>query len=467
MSIIKNKNTIVRYHSCKSLNDSLSALDYAFKNSDPERLVSESIHVGSNMQITDINNKIHKFDLPDTASTLVVSVGKASEKMLVGFFDKMRDRIKKTILIIPVGYVLEKNNFELLDSATVIQSSHPIPNVQSTLAARKVVEELQNGKGIRLIVFLISGGSSSLMVSPIDGINLMDKKIINKLLITSGANIREINVVRKHLSTIKGGKILLRIDPNTPVISLILSDVVGDHLDTIGSGLTSSDRTTFKEALSILNNYFILARNSESIRKIKVVLESGNRSEIPETLKPKEFRSRNVTNIIIGNNSNFCRLIQEYFKNQGYSTNYMGSNYGIPMNDFIKIASKIINTQYVSKTCIILGGEVTNTLSSRKIGIGGRNQEAICHMLQVIRKCDLLDFSFICIGTDGIDGNSSSAGGFITPKTIELLKGKKLDVNYYLRTSNSNVLLTKLRSNIDTGYTGANFNDVYLFVRNS
>ena len=162
MSIIKNKNTIVRYHSCKSLNDSLSALDYAFKNSDPERLVSESIHVGSNMQITDINNKIHKFDLPDTASTLVVSVGKASEKMLVGFFDKMRDRIKKTILIIPVGYELEKNNFELLNSATVIQSSHPIPNVQSTLAARKVVEELQNRKGIQLIVFLISGGSSSL-----------------------------------------------------------------------------------------------------------------------------------------------------------------------------------------------------------------------------------------------------------------------------------------------------------------
>ncbi len=467
MSIIRNKNTIVRYHNCKSLNDSLGALDYAFKYSDPERLVSESIHVDSSMQITDINNKIHKFDLPDKASTLVISVGKASEKMLVGFFNKMRDRIKKTILIIPVGYVLEKNNFELLDNATVIQSSHPIPNVQSTLAARKVVEELQNRKGIQLIVFLISGGSSSLMVSPIEGINLMDKKIINKLLITSGANIREINIVRKHLSQIKGGKILRRIDPYIPVIGLILSDVVGDHLDTIGSGLTSSDRTTFKEALSILNNYFILDRKSKSIRKVKVVLESGDRSEIPETLKPKEFRSRNVTNIVIGNNSNFCRLIQECFKKRGYSTNYMGSNYGISMNDFIKIASKIINTKHKPKTCIILGGEVTNTLSGRKIGIGGRNQEAICHMLQVIRKCDLLDFSFICIGTDGIDGNSSSAGGFITPKTIELLKSKKLDVNYYLRNNNSNVLLTKLHSNIDTGYTGANFNDVYLFVRNN
>ena len=108
MSIIRNKDTIVRYHNCKSLSDSLSALDYAFKNSDPERLVSESIHVDSNIQISDINNKIHKFDLPDKASTLVVSVGKASEKMLVGFFDKMRDRIKKTILIIPVGYVWKK-----------------------------------------------------------------------------------------------------------------------------------------------------------------------------------------------------------------------------------------------------------------------------------------------------------------------------------------------------------------------
>ena len=145
----------------------------------------------------------------------------------------------------------------------------------------------------------------------------------------------------------------------------------------------------------------------------------------------------------------------------------MGSNYGISMNDFIKIASKIINTKHEPKTCVILGGEVTNTLSGRKIGIGGRNQEAICHMLQLIRNSDPLDFSFICIGTDGIDGNSSSAGGFITPKTIELLKSKKLDVNYYIRSNNSNVLLTKLRSKIDTGYTGANFNDVYLFVRNN
>ena len=99
-----------------------------------------------------------------------------------------------------------------------------------------------------------------------------------------------------------------------------------------------------------------------------------------------------VTNIIIGNNSNFCRLIQQCFKKRGYSTNYMGSDYGISMNDFIKIASKIINTKPEPKTCIILGGEVTNMLSGRKIGIGGRNQEAICHMLQVIRKCDLLIF---------------------------------------------------------------------------
>ena len=466
MSIIRNKDTIIRYHNCKSLSDSLTALDYAFKYSDPERLVSESINIASNLQLSGINNRIHQFDLPDRASTLVVSVGKASEKMLVGFINKMKDRIKKSILIIPIGYSIEKINFELLDNTIVIQSSHPIPNVQSTLAARKVVKELQNSKSIQLIVFLISGGSSSLMVSPIEGINLTNKKIINKMLITSGANIEEINIVRKHLSQIKGGKILRRIPPSTPVIALILSDVVGDHLDTIGSGLTSSDRSTFKDALSILNNYITLNSKSESIRKAKVVLESGVRSQIPETMKPKEFSSRQVTNIIIGNNSNFCILIQECFKKWGYFTNYMGSNYGISMNDFIKVASGIINTKHEPKTCIILGGEVTNTLSGRKMGIGGRNQEAICQLLQIIRNNDLHDFSVICIGTDGIDGNSPSAGGFIAPRTIELLKSKKLDVNYFIKSNNSNVLLTKLRSRIDTGYTGANFNDVYLFVKN-
>ncbi len=466
MSIIRNKDTIIRYHNCKSISDSLNALDYAFKYSDPESLVSDSIHLGSDVQITDINNNIHKFNLPGKNSTLVISVGKASEKMLVGFLNKMSDRIKKTILIVPLGYELRKKNLELLEYSTVIHSSHPIPNRKSTFAARKVVEELQNRKGIQLIVFLISGGSSSLMVSPIEGINLVDKKTINKLLITSGANIREINIVRKHISQIKGGKILRWIDPYTPVIGLILSDVVGDHLDTIGSGLTSSDTSSFKEALSILKNYLILDHKSESISKVKGILESGIRSEIPETLTPKEYRSRNVTNIIIGNNSKFCRLIQECFRKRGYSTNYMGSNYGISMNDFIKLASKIIKSSLKPKTCIILGGEVTNTLTGRKIGIGGRNQEAICEMLQEIKRYDLLDFSVLCIGTDGIDGNSASAGGLIAPKTIELLESKKLDVNYYLRNNNTNVLLTKLRSTIDTGYTGSNFNDVYLFVRN-
>jgi glycerate 2-kinase len=467
LSIIKNKDTILRYHNCKSLRDSLAALDYAFKYSDPERLISQSIQVNSDMQITDTNDRVHKFDLPDKGSTLVVSVGKASEKMLMGFYDKMSDRIMKTLLIIPIGYVLEKNSLEILNNATVIRSSHPIPNVKSTLAAQKVVEELQNRKGVKLIVFLISGGSSSLMVSPIEGISLVDKKIINKLLITSGASIREINIVRKHLSQIKGGKILRLIEPYIPVIGLILSDVIGDHLDTIGSGLTSSDNSTFKEALSILNNYCLLDRSTETNRKVKAVLELGIRSEIPETLKSKEYHSRNVTNIIVGNNSNFCRLIQENFKKRGYFTNYLGSNYGIPINDFIKIASKIINTQLGPKTCAILGGEVTNKLSGQKVGIGGRNQEAICRMLQLVKNSKLLDFSILCIGTDGIDGNSSSAGGFIAPKTIELLNNKKLNINYYLRNNNSNVLLTKLHSIIDTGYTGTNFNDVYLFVNNN
>ena len=465
MGIIKNKDTILRYHNCKSLRDSLTALDYAFKYCDPQRLVNQSLSVNSDVQITDMNNRVHKFDLPSNESTLVISVGKASEKMLVGLVAKMSDRIKKTILIVPVGYVMHKKNFEILDETMIVHSSHPIPNIESALAARKVVKELQNKKGIELIVFLISGGASSLIVSPIKGITLADKKIINRLLITSGANIREINIVRKHLSQIKGGKILREIDPSTPVIGLILSDVVGDHLDTIGSGLTASDRSSFKDALSILNKYSILDRKSKSIKKIKVVLESGIRSEIPETLKPKEFRSRDVTNIIIGNNSRFCQLVQEYFEMQGYFTNYMGSNHGISVTDFIKIASKIINTKLQPKMCILLGGEVTNKISDRKIGIGGRNQEAICNMLQLLKNFDPYDFSIICIGTDGIDGNSTSAGGFISSKTIELLKRKNFDVDYYLRSKNSNVLLTKLHSIINTGYTGANFNDVYLFVR--
>lgn len=465
MSIIKNKNTILKYHKFKSIHDSFNALEFAFWNSSPDKLVQQSIYLDSSISITDIYENVKSFEVPNEKSVLVISVGKASEKMLIGLLHKIGNKVNRSLLIIPENYILGRENIKLLGNTQIVRSSHPVPSANSIIASRRIIGELKKMNDIKLVIFMISGGSSSLIVSPIEGISLTEKKIINKLLITSGADIREINIVRKHLSRIKGGKILRLINPKIKIIGIILSDVVGDFLDTIGSGLTSADASSFKDANNILEKYCIYDSHLKSIGRIKYVLNLGMKSKLPETLKIDEFRLRDVHNFVIGSNAKFCKFLIHYFKKAGYDTLYLGSHYNNSTSEFKKEALKIINFMK-EKSCVLIGGELTNVISNKSIGIGGRNQEAVCFLLNDLKEFNSDDYTIICIGTDGIDGNSNAAGGFITPMTIDLLKRQNINIDYFIQSKNSNLLLTKLRSTITTGYTGTNFNDVYLLVRN-
>ena len=467
MDFIKNRALLLRYHKFKSLEDSLDALEFAFKYCSPEILVNASIELDSKIRITEINGKMHAFPLPRSRSILAISVGKASEKMLSGLINKMGDRIVKGILIVPKGYRVKKKQRYFLPSVSIIQSSHPIPNTKSILASKLVIRELQDLDNIELVIFLISGGSSSLMVSPMPGLTLSDKREINRMLILCGADIHEINVVRKHLSQIKGGKILRFLKPRRKVISLILSDVIGDDLSTIGSGLTYYDNSSFKDAISILRKYSIVEDQSDSVRKVSDVLEKGIGANSLETMKLKEFRSLHTDNFIIGNNSKFCQKIICYLNSLGYEVYYKGSNLNLNTTEFSKFAKELLNQLNRGNTAILVGGEVTNVIDKSNYGIGGRNQELICRMIELIASLDSSDYCIICIGTDGIDGNSKSAGGLLSPSTFKYLKIKGLDVNNFIESHNSNILLKNLHSTIETGYTGTNFNDVYLFVRSS
>lgn len=467
MGFIKNRALLLRRHKFKSLKDSLDALEFAFKYCSPEILVNTSIELDSNIRITEINGKMHAFPLPRSRSILAISVGKASEKMLSGLINKMGDRIVKGILIIPKGYQVKKKQQSFSPSVSIIQSSHPIPNTKSILASKLVIRELQDLDNIELVIFLISGGSSSLMVSPMPGLTLSDKRDLNRMLILCGADIHEINVVRKHLSQIKGGKILRFLKPRRKVISLILSDVIGDDLSTIGSGLTYYDNSSFKDAISILHKYSIVEDQSDSVRKVLDVLEKGIGANSIETMKLKEFRCLHTDNLIIGNNSKFCQKIICYLNSLGYEVDYKGSNLNLNTTEFSKFAKEILNQLNRDNTAILVGGEVTNVIDKSKYGIGGRNQESICKMIESIAPLDSSDYCIICIGTDGIDGNSKSAGGLLSPSTFKYLKIKRLDVNDFIESHNSNTLLKNLHSTIETGYTGTNFNDVYLFIRSS
>ena len=469
MNIIKNKKSLFKYHNFKSVTDSINALEYAFYNARPDKIVKEKIYLSSSLTVFDINNYCKTFDLANVNSIYVISVGKASVKMLKAIYDIFNMTIKRSILIMPKGQSWDVQYFEKSfiekEKITVIKSSHPIPDNNSLKASKRVIELIKEAKRNDLIIFLISGGASSLMVSPLKPLKLQDKITVNQYLLTCGANIREINIVRKHLSNIKGGNILKNIDDECCVISLILSDVVGDYLNTIGSGLTSFDESTFLNSKCIFDKYCLSNNGDVSLKRALETINLGIKSKIPETLKHKDFMKKDVSNFIIGNNTGFCNLIVQYLKSLGYEMKYLCLNYDNQILEFIDESKKIVKDYLKKNSCVLIGGEITNAIIKKNIGKGGRNQESLCHLLNFFCNCKIEDFSVIFIGTDGIDGNSKAAGGLISPKTIDILKKRHIDVCDYLNRHDSFNLLLQLNSNIYTGYTGTNFNDVYLFVR--
>ncbi len=469
MNIIKNKKFLFKYHNYKSVIDSINALEYAFFHASPDKIVKEKIYLSSSLTVFDVNNYCKTFDLAKVKSIYVISVGKASVKMLKAIYDIFNVTIKRSILIMPKGQIFDvqycKKNFIDSEKITVIKSSHPIPDINSLKASKKVIDLLKEAKENDLIIFLISGGASSLMVSPLNTLNLQDKKTINQYLLSCGANIREINTVRKHLSNIKGGNILKNIVDECCVISLILSDVVGDDPNTIGSGLTIFDESTFLNSRCIFDKYYLSNKNDISLKRALETINLGIKSKIPETLKLKDFLKKDVSNFIIGNNTGFCNLIIQYLQSLGYEMNYLCLNYDNQILEFITESKKIVKDFLKKNSCVLIGGEITNTIIKKNIGKGGRNQESLCYLLDFFCDCQNEDYSVIFIGTDGIDGNSKAAGGLISPKTIDVLKKRHIDICDYLNRHDSFNLLSQLHSNIFTGYTGTNFNDVYLFVR--
>jgi len=467
---IQNKNFLFRNHNYRSAIDSINAIEFAFNNASPEKIVKNFFEVNSKLTVNDINNYCKTFDIDDKSSIFVISVGKASVKMLKAIFEIFpKKNIKHSILIMPKGQTLDleffDNRFVEKEKVTIIKSSHPIPDNNSLYASKRVIQLIEKAERHDVIIFLISGGTSSLLVYPLSNLTLHDKKKINNLLLKSGANIREINTVRKHLSKIKGGNILKYINNECCVISLILSDVVGDYLDTIGSGLTYFDKSTFLNAKCILQKYSLLNLGNESVKRIKETINLGIKSELPETLKFEDFVQKDINNFIIGNNFVFCNLLLQFLKKYNYEVVYLGSECDVQLLKFIDDSKKFIEKYFKKNSCILIGGEITNPIVNKKIGKGGRNQEAICHLIDFFCNCNFDDYSVIFIGTDGIDGNSKAAGGLLTPKTIELYKKKQIDASGYITRHDSYNLLFQLHSNIFTGYTGTNFNDVYLFVR--
>src|SRR6185436_13740703 len=267
-----------------------------------------------------------------------------------------------------------------------------------------------------IVLCLISGGGSALWPAPAEGITLEEKQEVTSLLLRAGATIRELNAVRKHLSAIKGGQLAEWAAP-AKVISLIMSDVIGDPLDFIASGPTAPDTTSFSDALAIIQKYGIKAPAGVLTR-----LQIGARGQIPETPKPGHKVFKDVTNIIIATNRLLIDAARERAKDLGFNTLILGTEVEGEAKDvarfFASIAREVGRTGKPVKApaCVMAAGETTVTV--RGHGIGGRNQEmALAWAISMAARSSSAPCCFASVATDGSDGPTSAAGGLVDPFT--------------------------------------------------
>ncbi|HEX5186392.1 MAG TPA: DUF4147 domain-containing protein [Nitrososphaeraceae archaeon] len=478
MKIIQNEKILYETHgSCSSFDISLSALKTAIKAIDPSILIKNSIQITDNNQliINDVKGNKYFFNLNNYETFHLFGAGKATARMTKTLMEILNLKFSSGAITIP--YHEKVLPYNLL----VTEAGHPIPDNNSINGTKIIIKLLKKIKTKSLVFVIISGGASSLMCMPVDKLSLTSKQEITKLLLKSGASIHEINTVRKHLSKIKGGKLPGYLTRKGHIITLILSDVVGDDIDIIGSAPTVRDFTTFADAINILKKYKLWDLNNknnfQNLFDIKKVLQDGLRDSPEINSNISKNSCNNITNIIIGNNEIACKsAVKELIKN-GIKTKYLGSNVNLEAKNFGRQLAQLLVSSHSELNenrlsdesfAYVLGGETVVNLSAvndhtnkMKIGIGGRNQETIVSSINYLKDLDgLNNFTIISFATDGIDGNSKFAGGLVTPITINTIKEKKIDIKKYLISHDTSNLLKKIKSHILTGRTGTNVNDI-------
>ena len=334
-----------------------------------------------------------------------------------------------------------------LQPATLIESGHPVPDSRSLAAGEAALEFVSALKEDDLLICLISGGGSALMTAPL--IPLEDLQSLTSALLACGARIDEINTLRRHLDRVKGGGIA-RVT-KARVLSLILSDVVGNPLEAIASGPTAPDPTTRDDALEIIKKYALSLPSST----LKSLLSS---SETPKADHPIFAR---VQNVIVGDNALAARAALAQAKQEGFQTEYLGSHWQGEAREVAKeFAQKLCNNE-THPICMIAGGETTVTIKGN--GKGGRNQELA---LAAVPELDRLENALlITLATDGEDGPTDAAGAVVTGETRQRAEAAGLSVADFLSRNDAYTFFEQVDDLIKTGPTGTNVNDLtFLFA---
>ncbi len=396
-----------------------------------------------------------RYDLRRYDRVLAVGAGKASARMAQALERILGARLDGGLVVVKHGYGAPTARVR------IVEAGHPVPDRAGLRAAAQIRNLVAPLTKRDLLIVLLSGGASSLLPAPVPGVSLRDKQRVTELLLRSGATIREINGVRKHLSSIKGGRLAASTDAT--IITLLLSDVLGDDPAAIGSGPTVPDPSTYADAVATLQRYRIWGRVPRSIR---AHLLSGRRGHRTETPKPGAARFRLVQHAIVGNNRSALRGVADAAEQSGLRTVLLPTavtgEAGPAALRFALRARRIAAGADSLKPpcCVIAGGEPTVTV--RGTGKGGRAQEWAA--AAAIAIAGLRNVWVAAFGTDGTDGPTDAAGAVVSGHMLTDAARRQLDIRRALRRHDTYPLLKKLNAHIVTGPTGTNVNDLYLLL---
>jgi glycerate 2-kinase len=396
-------------------------------------------------------------EIPDARRIRVIAVGKAACTMARAVVDSVPDVRREEL---GIAVVTDENAVEVR-GLRVLPSGHPVPDARGLAAARSVSEFLEQSAVDDVVIVLISGGGSALLPAPADGITLEDKQCVTRLLLASGAPIAELNAVRKHLSVLKGGG-LARLSSPRRVIALIVSDVVGDDLGTIASGLTAPDESTFAEAEEILRKRGVLGEAPTSVRER---ISRGRSGVIPETPKPGDPCFARVTNRLVATNGVAVDAAIERARALGFepivaSRALVGEAREAGDRLARSLRRRVPGT---APLALIAGGETTVTV--RGTGRGGRNQELALAFAITAESLDLR-FAWVALsgGTDGRDGPTDAAGGIVDAGTLGRARRLGVDPLAALLANDSYACLEASGDLLKTGATGTNVADLQIVL---
>ncbi len=445
----------------------LKSLEIAINTVEPRKLIRNALKIYDGRLVIQED----KYDLKIFERILIIGGGKATAQMAIALDKLLRTYSKieyEGFLNVP-----EDQELKFLNSTNNIKmnlASHPIPNEAGLNGVYKMLELIEGASKKDLIICLFSGGGSALLPLPKKDINLADFQKINSLLLASGASIHQINTIRKHVSDFKGGNLAKRIyeDSRATTLTIMISDVVGNKLDSIASGPTIPDLTSFSDAHKILLKYNLLDRIPMAVKE--VIMEGVKNPQLENPSKNDPF-FENVHTYLIGSVELSVEEVSNYLRINNFEIDYFSNKISGEAADFGKGLYYLMTKKLKeypkepkkSRIALIGTGELTVTLRGK--GIGGRNQEMLLNFLNTI-KSEKIDYNFFVLGSnlDGIEGNSKAMGAIVDNSLLMETVKNNVNIDSYLRNNNSNAFFNLVNGEIITGVTGINVNDFILLL---